>query len=101
MSEFINSNLFLIKDGKILTPSLKSGCLNGVVRKNLIKILASNSFKIFEQDISTFDISQSDEVFGTNIAQGIFSVTKFRKKDYNCVKTKKIINMLNEYISLD
>ena len=99
VAEFINSNLFLVKDGKIFTPSLKSGCLNGVVRKNLIKILASNSFEIFEQDISTFDISQSDEVFGTNVAQGIFSVTKFRKKDYNCGKTKKIISMLNEYIS--
>ena len=101
VAEFINSNLFLVKDGKIFTPSLKSGCLNGVVRKNLIKILSSNSFEIFEQDISTFDISQSDEVFGTNVAQGIFSVTKFRKKGYNCGKTKKILNMLNEYISLD
>ena len=101
VAEFINSNLFLVKDGKIFTPSLKSGCLNGVVRKNLIKILAGNSFEIFEQDISTFDISQSDEVFGTNVAQGIFSVTKFRKKDYDCSQTKKIINMLNEYISLD
>ncbi len=101
VAEFMNSNFFLIKDGKIYTPSLKSGCLNGVIRKNLIKILASNSFEIFEQDISTFDVSQSDEVFGTNVAQGIFSVTKFRKKDYSCGKTKKIINMLNDYISLD
>ncbi len=101
VTEFINSNLFLIKDGKIFTPSLKSGCLNGVIRKNIIKILENNSFQVCEQDISTFDITQSDEIFGTNVAQGIFSVTKFRKKDYDCSQTKKIINMLNEYISLD
>ena len=97
--EFINSNLFIIKEGKIYTPTLKSGCLNGVVRKNLFKILSSSSFELYEQDLSTFDITQSDEIFGTNIAQGIFSVTKFRKKDYDCSKTKKIITMLNNFIS--
>ena len=99
VSEFINSNLFIIKDEKIYTPTLKSGCLNGVVRKNLFKILSSSSFEVCEQDLSTFDITQSDEIFGTNIAQGIFSVTKFRKKDYDCIKTKKIITMLNNFIS--
>ena len=99
VSEFINSNLFIIKDEKIYTPTLKSGCLNGVVRKNLFKILSSSSFELCEQDLSTFDITQSDEIFGTNIAQGIFSVTKFRKKDYDCSKTKKIISMLNNFIS--
>ena len=99
VSEFINSNLFIIKDEKIYTPTLKSGCLNGVLRKNLFKILSSSSFELCEQDLSTFDITQSDEIFGTNIAQGIFSVTKFRKKDYDCSKTKKIITLLNNFIS--
>lgn len=99
VSEFINSNIFIIKDEKIYTPTLKSGCLNGVVRKNLFKILSSSSFQLCEQDLSTFDITQSDEIFGTNIAQGIFSVTKFRKKNYDCSKTKKIITMLNDFIS--
>ena len=99
VSEFINSNIFIIKDEKIYTPTLKSGCLNGVVRKNLFKILSSSSFELYEQDLSTFDITQSDEIFGTNIAQGIFSVTKFRKKNYDCSKTKKIITMLNDFIS--
>ena len=101
VSEFINSNLFIIKDEKIYTPTLKSGCLNGVLRKNLFKILSSSSFELCEQDLSTFDITQSDEIFGTNIAQGIFSITKFRKKEYDCSQTKKIITMLNDSISLD
>ena len=101
VSEFINSNLFIIKEEKIYTPSLKSGCLNGVLRRNLFKILSSSSFELYEQDLSTFDITQSDEIFGTNIAQGIFSVTKFRKKEYDCIQTKKIITMLNDYVSLN
>ena len=101
VTELINSNLFIIKEGKIYTPPLKSGCLNGVLRKNLFKILSSSSFELYEQDLSTFDISQSDEIFGTNIAQGIFSVTKFRKKEYDCIQTKKIITILNDFVNLD
>ena len=38
IAEFINSNIFIIKNKQIFTPSLNAGCLNGVLRKNLINM---------------------------------------------------------------
>ncbi len=99
VAEFINSNIFIIKNDQIFTPSLNSGCLNGVLRKNLINILKKHSFTICEKDISTFDLTQSDEIFGTNIVQGLFSVSKYRKKDYSNNLSKQIIKLLNDNIS--
>jgi len=99
VAEFINSNIFIIKNDQIFTPSLNSGCLNGVLRKNLINILKKHSFTICEKDISTFDLTQSDEIFGTNIVQGLFSVSKYRKKDYSNNISKQIIKLLNDNIS--
>ena len=98
--EFINSNIFTVNQGKIYTPKLSSGCLNGVMRKNLINILRLNSFEVFEEDISTFDLTKSDEIFGTNIIQGLFSVTNYRNKYYSKSISLKILNLLNNHINL-
>ena len=98
--EFINSNIFTVNQGKVYTPKLSSGCLNGVMRKNLINILKLNSFEVFEEDISTFDLTKSDEIFGTNIIQGLFSVTNYRNKYYSNSISLKILNLLNNHINL-
>ena len=99
--EFINSNIFIVNQRKIYTPKLSSGCLNGVMRKNLINILRINSFEFFEEDISTFDLTKSDEIFGTNIIQGLFSVTNYRNKYYSNSISLKILNLLNNHINLN
>ena len=99
--EFINSNIFSVNQRKIYTPKLSSGCLNGVMRKNLINILRLNSFEVFEEDISTFDLTKSDEIFGTNIIQGLFSVTNYRNKYYSNSISLKILNLLNNHINLN
>lgn len=98
--EFINSNIFTVNQDKIYTPKLSSGCLNGVMRKNLINILRLNSFEVFEEDISTFDLTKSDEIFGTNIIQGLFSVTNYRNKYYSNSISLKILKLLNNHINL-
>jgi branched-chain amino acid aminotransferase len=99
VAEFINSNIFILKNGQIFTPPISSGCLNGVLRKNLINILNKNSFSVYEQDISTFDLTQSDEIFGTNVIQGLFSVSKYRRKEYSNNLSKQIIKLLNDNIN--
>ena len=99
VAEFINSNIFIIKNDQIFTPTIKSGCLNGVLRKNLINILKKCSYSISEIDISTFDLTQSDEVFGTNVIQGLFCVTNYRNKIYSNNQSQQIINLLNNNLS--
>jgi branched-chain amino acid aminotransferase len=99
VAEFINSNIFIIKNDQIFTPTIKSGCLNGVLRKNLINILKKSSYSISERDISTFDLTQSDEVFGTNVTQGLFCVTNYRNKIYSNNQSQQIIKLLNNNLS--
>ena len=99
VTEFINSNIFIIKNDEIFTPRLNSGCLNGVLRKNLLNILKKHSFTTYEQDISTFDLTQSDEIFGTNVVQGLFSISQYRKKGFINNQSKKILKLLNDNIS--
>ena len=96
--ELINANIFLIKDSCIITPDLKSGCLNGVMRKNIIRILKKNKIQIVERDVNTYELSDADEIFGCNSIQGIFSITKYRKNELKFNLTKKILDLLNASI---
>ena len=89
------ANIFLINDSCIITPDLKSGCLNGVMRKNIIRILKKNNIQIVERDVNTYELSDADEIFGCNSIQGIFSITKYRKNELKFNLTKKILDLLN------
>ena len=98
--EFINANLFLIRDGCFLTPDLKSGCLNGVMRKNIIRILKKNNIEIVERNIHSYELIDSDEIFGCNSIQGIFSITEYRKNKLKSDLTNKILSILNDHVQL-
>ncbi len=81
--EAINSNIFLVKNHQITTPSLSEGCLKGVVRKNIISLINKDTeYEILEAAISPFELQKADEVFLTNTIVGIQPVTKYRKKVY-------------------
>ena len=94
--EASNGNLFLIKGTTIKTPPSKDGCISGVLRKQLLRILEKNvDLTIEEASISPFELQKADELFVTNVIGGITSISKFRKKKFDNTVTKKVLNLLN------
>ena len=94
--ETINGNLFLVKKNKIKTPPLSDGCLNGIIRKQLLDILdKSTDLELVEESISPFELQKADELFYTNAIQGIVSITKYRKKEYINTTAQQLIGKLN------
>lgn len=94
--EFLNGNIFMVKEGDIITPPLKDGCLNGIIRKKLIEIMTKlENYHLKEESISPFDLQKADELFLTNSITGIQSVTKYRKKEFTNTVSKDLIGKLN------
>ncbi len=94
--EALNGNLFLVLGEKIKTPPLIDGCLNGIMRKQVISILKKMpDFTIEESSISPFELQKADELFITNVIQGIVSITKYRKKEYGNTIVKELLPKLN------
>ena len=78
-----DANLFLVKDGRLLTPALESGCINGIIRKKILeKAAAMADLEVEQTSISPFELLKVDEVFFTNSTHGVHSVDKYRKKVY-------------------
>lgn len=92
----LNGNLFLVEGNTIKTPPLTDGCLNGIMRQILLKIIKkSPDFSVVESSVSPFDLQKADELFITNSIIGIQSVTKYRKKNYTNTVAKNLIGKLN------
>lgn len=97
----LTGNIFLVTGNIIKTPPIESGCLNGILRKQLINICAVlPEYVIEEATVSTFELQKADELFITNSNEGIRSITKYRKKLFNTVVAKDLLSKLNTKIRL-
>lgn len=94
--EALNGNVFLVKGSIVKTPPITDGCLNGIVRKQLIKIIKATEGITFEEaSISPFELQKADELFITNSVIGIQPVTQYRKKQFNTTTAKSLLGKLN------
>lgn len=93
---FLDGNLFLVQGEQIFTPPLSEGAPNGITRKKLIEAIQKTSdFSLEERPISPFELQKADELFLTNTKQGIQSVSKYRKKEYNNIVATNLLGKLN------
>ena len=100
--EALNGNLFLVDGYKIKTPPLESGCLNGILRKQIFAILAKLPDYILEEaPVSPFELQKVDEMFLTNTIVGIQPISKYRKKEYTSKVAKELIGKLNAKARFD
>ena len=94
--EVTNGNIFLVKGDVISTPSLKSGCLNGIIRKQVIKQIPTNTnYKIEEKEISPFDLLKADAIFVTNSLINIKAVSNYRKKVFDLSIVENLKRKIN------
>lgn len=96
ISEGISSNVFIVKDNEVLTPDLESACVDGVMRKQIIKIINQLGLKIQETKLTVKDIESSDELFLTNAIVGVKWVGELNKTFFQNKTSKSLISLLNQ-----
>lgn len=97
--EALNGNLFMLIGNQLITPSIEDGCLNGIMRKQVLQVARKiEDFEVLEQPISPFDLQKADELFITNVITGIQPITKYRKKEYKSDLSKVLLEKINDLI---
>ncbi|MFC4262271.1 aminodeoxychorismate lyase [Ferruginibacter yonginensis] len=92
------ANIFIIKNNCIYTPSLKQGCVAGVMRKWLISTLKALSYKIEETCVTIEDVLNADEVFLCNSIYNIRWVASVNEKNYSSNTIQSIVlTLINKY----
>lgn len=94
--ETISSNIFVVKNGTLYTSPITDGCVDGVMRKQILAIAAQNKLLTFEQHLTVHTLTDGDEVFLTNAIKGIQWVGQFKNKFYTNQKSVFFTEKLNE-----
>tara|TARA_B100001996_G_scaffold381626_1_gene371438 strand:+ start:552 stop:1388 length:837 start_codon:yes stop_codon:yes gene_type:complete len=101
VSEFLNGNIFIVKNNHVITPPISSGCLNGIMRNKIIELINKlTNLEIEEKDFSPYELISSDEIWVSNSISGIIPVTEYRRKKFSNKVAITIINYLNKQFSI-
>lgn len=99
--EALQGNLFMLTGNALVTPPVSDGCLNGVMRKQILEIAKKvDGVGVREASISPFDLQKADELFITNVIKGVQPVTKYRKKEYGNTFAADLVKRLNARVRL-
>ena len=66
-------NLFIVKDGKLLTPKL-GNILQGITRKSIIEIADNEGIEVKEARLKLEDVYNADEAFFTGTAAEVTAI---------------------------
>lgn len=74
VSEATGENVFIVKNGKIMTPPPTSGVLLGITRNCIIELARKLGYEVMERELTPFELITADEVFLTGTAAEIVPV---------------------------
>ncbi|MCG8579833.1 MAG: aminotransferase class IV [Bacteroidales bacterium] len=95
--EGLASNLFWVKNNEFFTPMRSSGCVDGVMRKQIIRLLRENNWPVHEVNGTDYNtLLQADELFLSNAIQGIQWVVGLKDKRYFCKLSKEVNRLLTD-----
>jgi branched-chain amino acid aminotransferase len=84
------ANIFLVKDGTLITPDLNEGPVAGVLRQYLVQKFAAHGYRCQEQEVTEEMVTGADEIFLTNSSYGLRWVGEIGSKKYRQEMTKEI-----------
>ena len=102
VSEGTGENIFVIKNGEIVTPPTSASILVGITRGSIMKIAQDMGMEIKERDVSRVELYQADEVFFSGTAAEVTAIVEIDNRKIGTGKigeiTKKIRDSYAEIV---
>jgi branched-chain amino acid aminotransferase len=76
VSEGSGENVFLVRQGALITPTFSASILPGITRRSVIKLAEDLGIKVIEQNVPREALYLADEVFFTGSAAEITPISK-------------------------
>jgi branched-chain amino acid aminotransferase len=96
VSELNDTNLFMVKDGVVLTP-FADACLHGITRGLVIDICRSNHMPVEERNLTLTEFYNADEVFASGTMGELTPVTEIDGRKIRNLGGKKILEKIQDH----
>ena len=101
VSEAPGENIFIVREGRLITPPLSSSALEGITRDSVIKIGRDLDFEVLENFVTKSELISSDEIFLTGTAAEITPIISMDGKKIGNGKPGDITKkMMDEYTNI-
>jgi len=98
--EGVGENIFIVRDGKLITPPVSSGALDGITRALIIRLTKKLEIEVIERDITPNELFTADEVFFTGTAAEVAPIREVNKRTIGMGKpgpvTKRIMQLFEK-----
>jgi branched-chain amino acid aminotransferase len=84
VSECTGENIFVVRNGRILTPPLSSGALEGITQSSVSTIARDLGYEVHVGDIARSDLYIADEIFVCGTAAEVGSVNSVDDRAVPC-----------------
>ena len=81
VAETGTSNIFMVKDGVVLTPMPNGSFLNGITRQRVIGLLRETGTEVRETVLAVADFLEADEIFSTGNYSKVTPVTRIEERE--------------------
>ena len=103
LTEGTTSNLFFIREGHILTPSIDCGILSGITREMVIQLAKENGFHMEEGEWPGEELLKADEIFLTGTLKKVMPVSHLDGRPVGSGKpgpiTQKLLRLYDDLLT--
>lgn len=105
VAECSGDNVFIVFEGKIITPPISCGSLGGMTRGTVIELAKKLNLPLEEKPLTRFDVWTADECFLTGTAAKLIPLVELDGRTIGSGKpgeiTNKLIDAFNEVTPVD
>ena len=100
LSDGITSNIYIVRDGKLLTPSREAGIIEGITRGVVLDLAREIGIEVTEGLFDIDEIGRADEMFLTSSTREVVPIAKVEGKPVGNAKPGPItLELLRAYRS--
>jgi branched-chain amino acid aminotransferase len=81
VAETGSSNVFMVRDGEVLTPAPNGTFLSGITRSRIISLLRESGLNVSERTLSVQDFLSADEIFSTGNHSKVVPIIRIEDRD--------------------
>ena len=96
VAECTGDNIFIVSDGRVITPPPHAGILEGITRGLVMELARGAGIEALERDMTRFDLYVADECFLTGTAAEIIPVVRIDGRTIGDGKAGRITRKLLE-----